>query len=397
LCRWNKRTRASAALAKTPQACGPLPIKGSIETKRSTRARAPKSSTLDAPAAHPDDQLFPEYFESQLQTTTSDNTLSSLPTITHAEFREVVEQLQPTDPVQVDQLKQFHRSQYRQWQFELREGFNILMHGYGSKKTLLEEFSQRFQSQGYDVCLVYGFHPSMTIKGLLNTLSKALDCPAPVPIQDHLQAVIQVVQSEYSRANPLYIFFHGIDSPGVRQEKSQEIFAALASLESIRFVASVDHINAFLLWDYFQLSKFNWIPHLVTTFQPYLEETAMSNTLMIKSGQVTSHSALAVLASLPHNSKECFRLLAKAILQQRATRGTSAEGAGDPDETISYTSLYALCRENFLVSEDSNFRTILTEFKDHEVIQLKRVDGVEIISTSLGVIDLEKIMESMDT
>ena len=47
-------------------------------------------------------------------------------------------------------------------------------------------------------------------------------------------------------------------------------------LLSVHLIASIDHVNAPLLWDFALLDRFGWVWHDVTSFAPYRLETAFA-------------------------------------------------------------------------------------------------------------------------
>ena len=62
-------------------------------------------------------------------------------------------------------------------------------------------------------------------------------------------------------------------SSGLRGADEQALLAELAGCPGIHFVATVDHINAPLLWDVKTRAALNWLCHDATTFAPYFAET----------------------------------------------------------------------------------------------------------------------------
>ena len=61
--------------------------------------------------------------------------------------------------------------------------------------------------------------------------------------------------------------------PGLRATEEQALLAELAGCPGVHIVATVDHINAPLLWDVKTRAALNWICHDATTFAPYFAET----------------------------------------------------------------------------------------------------------------------------
>lgn len=90
----------------------------------------------------------------------------------------------------------------------------------------------------------------------------------------------------------------------LRGEKTQSALGQLASLPNLHLVASLDHINAPLVWDQFKQSQFNWLWWECVTFQHYAEETSYENSLLVQqTGALALSSLTHVLRSLTPNAK----------------------------------------------------------------------------------------------
>jgi origin recognition complex subunit 2 len=55
-----------------------------------------------------------------------------------------------------------------------------------------------------------------------------------------------------------YLVVNNIDGVALRTPEAQATLADLAATGVVRLVASVDHVNAPLLWDKKLLARFNW-------------------------------------------------------------------------------------------------------------------------------------------
>ncbi|KAJ3363024.1 Origin recognition complex subunit 2 [Allomyces javanicus] len=337
------------------------------------------------------DGILSLFFESQTGgSKTSDNTLASLPQLAHQEYVSLLHSISVRSAPAIAHLQDLHVQCFPQWRFELHEGYNLLFFGVGSKRTLADRFVHDVLAHDGDVVTVAGFHPLCSVKSVLSTLSRALDCASPATLHDHVAAVAAALDD---REDPLFLVVHNIDAPGLRADRAQTTLAQLASHANVRVVATTDHIHAALQWDYLKLARFNWLPHHVATFAPYHVETAFENTLMVKPGVVTAQSARTVLQSLPPNSRECFRILATHVLG-KGDQDAGTAGAA-PAVGMSYQAWFSRCREQFLVSEEANFRTIVTEFKDHQMVATRRVEGVDMLAIPLPPQAIESVLESM--
>jgi len=75
-------------------------------------------------------------------------------------------------------------------------------------------------------------------------------------------------------------------------------------------VASIDHMNAPLLWDHSKLAKFNWVWQDCTTFASYSNETSYNNSL------TASTTALSVRGScLSFSSKSILSVVKEWLLR----------------------------------------------------------------------------------
>ncbi|KNE70883.1 hypothetical protein AMAG_14982 [Allomyces macrogynus ATCC 38327] len=298
------------------------------------------------------DEILSLSFESQTGgSKTSDNTLASLPQLAHQEYVPLFHSIPVRSAPAIAQLQDLHVRCFPQWRFELHEGYNLL----------------------FFAIEMHAHRPSA-----LSTLSRALDCASPAALHGHVAAVAATLDD---REDPPFLVVHNIDATGLRADRAQTVLAQLASHANVRVVATADHIHTALQWDYLKLARFNWLPHHVATFAPYHVETAFENTLMVKPGVVTAQSARTELQSLPPNSRECFRILAT----QCSARATMMREAGRRRR----------CREQFLVSEEANFRTIVTEFNDHQMVASRLAEGVDMLAIPLPPQAIESVLESM--
>lgn len=70
-------------------------------------------------------------------------------------------------------------------------------------------------------------------------------------------------------------------SAGLQSLEAQQLLAELARCPAIRLLASMDHVNAPLLWDRRTAARFNWLHFDVTTYAPYHAEAQEMPSLLI--------------------------------------------------------------------------------------------------------------------
>nr|XP_019965247.1 PREDICTED: origin recognition complex subunit 2 [Paralichthys olivaceus] len=333
--------------------------------------------------------MVDEYFEAHgsSKVLTSDRTLERLNT--PKLDRETLVQLLDGKPSgyvkEIQQLHSKHQKHFSKWMLQLQLGFSVLVYGLGSKKALLEDFRVSHLAEEIHL-VVNGFFPSITLKSILNALTcEILEHQGSFRTpSDQIQFIAQTLKD--SPDLHVYLLIHNIDGQMLRGEKIQSALGQLASLPNLHLVASLDHINAPLVWDQFKQSQFNWLWWECVTFQHYAEETSYENSLLVQqTGALALSSLTHVLRSLTSNARGIFELLVKFQLENK----------DNPSYTgLSFQDFYQRCREAFLVNSDLTLRTQLTEFRDHKLIRTRKgADGVEYL---LVAVDASTLMDFLE-
>ncbi|NXR61894.1 ORC2 protein, partial [Rhadina sibilatrix] len=336
--------------------------------------------------------LVEEYFEahSSSKVLTSDRTLQKLRkrTLNQQTLRDLLKNAPLAYAAEIRDLNKQHESLFSKWMLQLHLGFNIVLYGLGSKRDLLEKFRTSLLQDSVHL-VVNGYFPSITVRSILNSITEeVLDHIGTFrsPL-DQLEFITKRFKEDSSLE--LYVLIHNLDSQMLRGERSQQILAQLSSLPSIYLIASIDHINAPLMWDQAKLSLYNWLWYETTTFNPYVEETSFENSLLVQqSGSLALSSLTHVLHSLTLNARGIFRLLAQHQLEKK-------DNPSYPG--LSFQDFYQQCREAFLVNSDLTLRAQLTEFRDHKLIRTKRgADGVEYLLIPVDDSTLTDFLEKED-
>ncbi|GAB5575877.1 origin recognition complex subunit 2 [Prionailurus iriomotensis] len=326
--------------------------------------------------------LVEEYFEahSSSKVLTSDRTLQKLKRakLDQQTLRNLLSKVSPSFSAELKQLNQQYEQLFHKWMLQLRLGFNIVLFGLGSKRDLLERFRTTVLQDSIHV-VINGFFPGISVKSILNSITEevldhmgtfrsVLDqldwivnkfkegvCGAALPCDAGQWQQATAPRQPHDHENSsleLFLLIHNLDSQMLRGDKSQQIIGQLSSLRNIYLIASIDHLNAPLMWDHAKQSLYNWLWYETTTYSPYTEETSYENSLLVKqSGSLPLSSLTHVLRSLTPNA-----------------RG------------LSFQDFYQQCREAFLVNSDLTLRAQLTEFRDHKLIRTKKgTDGVEYL------------------
>ncbi|XP_056097735.1 origin recognition complex subunit 2 [Rhinichthys klamathensis goyatoka] len=338
------------------------------------------------------EDLVEEYFEahSSSKVLTSDRTLQKLhtPQLDRETLLRLLSENTPRYAEEIHQLNAKHEKNFDQWMMQMHMGFNIVIYGLGSKKLLLEKFCSSLLSD-WDHVVVNGFFPSITLKAILNSITAdvfqhegSFRNPG-----DQVDFIARALREDPS--NHVFLIVNNIDGPMLRGDRTQHALGQLAALPNMHLLASIDHINAPLIWDQAKMSMFNWLWYETTTYLPYAEETSYENSLLVhQTGALALSSLTHVLRSLTPNARGIFRLLAEFQLENKDNPAYTG---------LSFQDFYQRCRESFLVNSDITLRTQLTEFRDHKLIRTKKgADGVEYLLIPVDNGTLTDFLEKND-
>ncbi|XP_052900638.1 origin recognition complex subunit 2 [Anopheles moucheti] len=350
----------------------------STATGRSTRTTrgASNKATSDMQYIVESDNYFSAF--SGAKSVTSDHTLDRLNTprlaqdVLHRLLQATNASSRHASAIQ-DMLTEYEQ-QFDRWLFLLDEGFSVLMYGVGSKRSLLQTFHHKMLADR-PVLVVNGFFPGLTVKDVLDAVANdLLDLQLQTSV--HHEAIDEI-EHELSLQPDLHVFLlvHNLDGIAMRGDRMQTTMCRLASIPNVHLVATIDHINAPLLWDASKLSLYNFCWWDVTTMLPYSVETAFENSLLVQSGgELALSSMSSVFASLTSNSRGIFMVIVKYQLANSGPANPQYAG-------MQFKDLYWACREAFLVSSDIALRAQLTEFTDHKLLRIKRsLDGSEYLN-----------------
>ncbi|RNA37462.1 cleavage stimulation factor subunit 2 tau variant [Brachionus plicatilis] len=309
---------------------------------------------------------------------TSNNRLDQSHRISYIEMANTLKTYTNPYTDTIESINQFYENNFFSEWFKLMNfGFNILVHGVGSKKALIQKFCQSYLDDFYFVELL-GFHHDINTKNLLkNIVSEVLELGDAFKTPDEqLNAINQNLNS------PLYLVIHNIDGNCLRDTSTQYSLSELASNKFIHILATVDHVNSSLLWDQVQNASFKWINFEVNTLEAYNDEIMFENSLMLsQQGNVQLSSMIHILKSLTQNAKNIFLIMVQHVLNKENTK-----------KSITFSKLYHECREKFYVNNELTLRAQLTEFIDHKLIKLKtEADGYETIFLLITKINLFKL------
>ena len=344
---------------------------------------------------------------------------------------------------ELEQVLKGHEKLFPRYAFELAEGFNLLFFGFGSKRTILNNFARSVCARRGHVVLVNGYMPRVGIKEVITSI-EGVPGLAEVPLPASgtgLEAQTRRIYEFFlpSSVRPqhptsersLFLFIHNIDSPSLRAPKAKTILSLLALNPRIHLVASIDHINAQMIWSTAEGSTrkhmyveesvgptfsipptrgFAWVWHDMTTMQPYDAELAHVdlNSIRKKGGKSTAvehdmseSAAQHILASVNAKAKKLFVLLANTLLTSFEDDGAGSKKKERQPQiqlqqhAVPYETLFNAARTDFIATNDTTFKALLAEFRDHGLVLMLASGGGESLWIPLRVEELRRIVASL--
>lgn len=133
------------------------------------------------------------------------------------------------------------RQRFPIFKFQMMNGFNLLLHGFGSKKEILEDFATNFLNDA-PKCVVNGYFPSLTIRQLLSTIRK--DILMLTTSSRNLDQSVDEILSKMTYSRRFYLVINNIDGVALQDFYSQRILSLLAENPYISVIASIDNVHS---------------------------------------------------------------------------------------------------------------------------------------------------------
>ncbi|KAK3639916.1 Origin recognition complex subunit 2 [Elasticomyces elasticus] len=438
---------AAVPITDTPTKSGKL--RGRPKGRRRERTPSP-------PPDLPPHELY--FFQNRAGgNKTSANTLPSHLLLGHDDYFAQINAYKDPHAADIKRLKHLHHRSFDQWIFELQEGFNICLYGYGSKRELVMEFAEHMYGQAESekpkIVVVNGYTPGLTIRDILvavGNVMTGLKLPAqPGAMLDMLMSKLESM----APTPPLTLVIHSLDHANLRKGNTQAMLARLVAHSSISLIATCDTPNFPLLWDVSITRQLGFLYHDATTFQPYRVEIDVVeevNALLGRSRRrLGGKDGVAyVLKSLPENARDLFRILVEEQLaladssEPSTTLGNATADSDDDDllgasddeaalagqdtpsrrvrgrgrpakkkatparpiarpsasamEGVEYRALYLKAVEAFVCTSELAFRTLLKEFHDHAMVESRRdAAGTERLGVPMGREELEALVAEL--
>lgn len=344
---------------------------------------------------------------------------------------------------ELEKLLEGHEKLFPRYAFELAEGFNLLFFGFGSKRTVLNSFARFVCAKRGHVVLVNGFMPCVGIKEVITSIEgvpglAGLSLPAGTTgLEAQARRIYEfflpsaVRPQHITSERPLFLIIHNIDSSSLRTPKAKTILSLLALNPRIHLVGSIDHINAQMIWSTAEASTrkhsfveesmsetfsipptrgFAWVWHDMTTMQPYDAELAHLDMTSIRSKgrkgaaaerDMSESAAQHILASVNAKAKKLFVLLANKLLTSFDEGGVANNHKEKQPQmqlqrhAVSYEILFNSARTDFIATNDTSFKALLAEFRDHGLVLTLASGGGESLWIPLRVEELRRVVVSL--
>lgn len=331
---------------------------------------------------------------------------------------------------ELDDIQSVLEQNFDEWRFLLTTNHNLLFFGAGSKQNLLQSFGESsLSNEGY-VLIIDGFDKCVSVEAILDLFVKLFldeDEPEPcdaVPQDDGkvpvagisnpwrahplVERAITISRAIAYRAietlEPIFLIVHNIEGEGLRTDASQEALAALFvnsrvanGTAAIRLVASIDDVDcSYKLWRLPIMANFSWIWKEVHTYRPYdnefimLEAGESKQKVKVKAvktnpiAETMKARVLDILGSVAPKHAEVLQILAQLQLEQMHLNQEKC--------WVEYTSFRDRCKKKYIIFKEQQLGFLLDELSDHNLVQTRKVKGVDYISIPHGNEVLAKII-----
>lgn len=376
---------------------------------------------------------------------TSDNLLSTIidPAFTLASYAQTLAQYDNVycsraneQGVAEEIVSQQYESEFPSWLEELEQGFNLLLHGFGSKISVMDSFAKRASTRGH-VVVVRGFDALANLGELVAAIEGCVDGgdasesrikgkgPALI-VPPGVGVQVSAIEGKVRRVckalavgvaqRDVFLVIHNIDAPALRQAKTISLIALLAAQPRIHLIASVDHIRAALIFPIhlatarpssttgtsvdLETRALTLVYHEVSTRVPYTVEVAATAVLSrLLPASIYPHtldntnigtaslarSAYHVLQSVGVRPRKLFRLVATLQAEAIETLSdsikrtlvlTPAATAPSPAIATLASTVKSLAQDELFIASGEQVEMLWAEFMDHGVFRASVIPPV---------------------
>ncbi|CAI5443544.1 unnamed protein product [Caenorhabditis angaria] len=271
------------------------------------------------------------------------------------------------------------------WTLYLAAGFNLLIHGIGSKRDVLTRFANSELSK-FTWMRIDATHEESTPKIMLAEINTNLKLGITGKGLSTVDWARQISRQISKSDQQLILLIDNIEAADWRNEQ-EAICALLHNPKSVKLCATVDHVYSTFVWNSRQLSTLKFLHLTVNTFEMPLQELINGNSRILGLDAKFKQSCHTVTSldvfwkSLAANSQKLFILFFRTYYPAK--------------KAVNFWDLFNSARDDFIVSTDAALRTQIVEFKDHRVIRWSRGDdGSDQLSAMVDQTLITKFLET---
>lgn len=348
----------------------------------------------------------------------------------HIEFQEDLDESHVNylqSEIALNSLRAKNVAKFEQIFLFLKEKFSVLLYGFGSKRKLLCSFADKFLKDEHYL-MINGYCPGLSYQDVASKLADALE--AESTSRESLVEAVRDLDQDF------FLVIHSLDvlfGNSILRLKELICDLIIESDGCLHLIGSVDHLNSGLLFDSTARTKIDLVWMETKTFIPYTVERGYKSSVAdsTNSAIITLNSVIHVYESLTPNAQKIFLQILEFCVdkkekvmnekqkelefkaeqrkqrqeKQRKRRAKSRkrpiiededeehDSTNDDendqnkkqdkrveDEDLSLSTLYSICREEYLVNSEITLKAQLTEFQDHNIIKVaKATDGSAVI------------------
>ncbi|KAL4434520.1 hypothetical protein ABPG74_007304 [Tetrahymena malaccensis] len=263
--------------------------------------------------------------------------------------------------------------------FMLQSGFNVCLHGYGSKRQIIQEISDLYIN--YPKLIIQGYSAATQISQILQKLQYIVaKMTGQNSASKRTEGILEYLKQQREKMEGIapqfpfiLIVFHNIDSKQFIEQDSVKILSTILNLPYVKVVCSIDHVKYPIVLTSKILEAFNFSFIEVHTHQCYLHEFKVSQNTFTLKKEKEGEALKYILRSLTKVQKEIIQFFAKYMkdkLEQHPGSFIKINGQTEDGQIIGLTfkELLEMLIDEMILHSEQQLKENLLEILDHKVI-----------------------------
>jgi len=282
---------------------------------------------------------------------------------------------------------------FSRWLNHMQSGFSLLVQGVGSKRKLLQTFSDTvLKKWGAAIVRMDGFNANFStiecLRDVLSQLYPAALLTRSMSVDTLVDAFCSARAAVSVPLRPLCLVVHNLE--GLTAASQSALASLKARVPNVHIVASVDNLFASLAWSSRALADFNFCHLQAHTHEDYWVEaqarfpSGMPGWLDPNADKSKGKKASLslVLRSLTNNHRELVQAIAERQLELGGRVG------------ISLSALLQIATDRMIAVHATKLRSLLNELKDHVVVVERQAnDGSMLYQLPCGDNTMRRLAE----